>query len=29
MGETAVKIIIDKTKGVVKVPFNFIDRESF
>lgn len=28
MGETAAKMILDKTKGKVKVPFNFIDRES-
>ncbi|MFK8059853.1 MAG: GntR family transcriptional regulator [Polaribacter sp.] len=28
MGETAAKMILDKTKGIVKVPFNFIDRES-
>ena len=28
MGETAAKMILDKTKGKIKVPFNFIDRES-
>jgi len=28
MGETAAKIILDKTHGRIKVPFNFIDRES-
>lgn len=28
MGETAAKMILEKTKGTVKVPFNFIDRES-
>ncbi len=28
MGETAANMILNKTKGKVKVPFNFIDRES-
>ncbi|MHB0753726.1 GntR family transcriptional regulator [Polaribacter sp. M15] len=28
MGETAAEMILHKTKGKVKVPFNFIDRES-
>ena len=28
MGETAAEMILNKTKGKVKVPFNFIDRES-
>lgn len=28
MGETAAKMILDKKKGKIKVPFNFIDRES-
>ncbi|SDE32464.1 transcriptional regulator, GntR family [Pricia antarctica] len=28
MGETAARMILDKTKGKVKNPFNFIDRES-
>ena len=28
MGETAAKMILNKKKGQVKVPFNFIDRES-
>lgn len=28
MGETAAQMILDKTKGKVKVPFNFIDRDS-
>lgn len=28
MGETAAKMILNKSKGKVKVPFNFIDRES-
>ena len=28
MGETAAKMIIDSKKGKVKVPFNFIDRNS-
>ncbi|PWG06938.1 GntR family transcriptional regulator [Polaribacter aquimarinus] len=28
MGETAAEMILNKTKGIVKVPFNFIDRQS-
>ena len=28
MGETAAQMILDKTKGKIKNPFNFIDRES-
>jgi DNA-binding transcriptional regulator YhcF (GntR family) len=28
MGETAAEMILNKTKGIVKVPFNFIERES-
>lgn len=28
MGETAAAMILNKTKGTVKVPFNFIERES-
>ncbi|MEP1489426.1 MAG: GntR family transcriptional regulator [Algibacter sp.] len=28
MGETAARMILDKQKGEVKVPFNFIDRNS-
>lgn len=28
MGETAAKMILNKQKGKVKVPFNFIDRDS-
>lgn len=28
MGETAAKMILNKSKGKVKVPFNFIDRNS-
>ncbi|WP_282122079.1 GntR family transcriptional regulator [Algibacter mikhailovii] len=28
MGETAAKMILDKSKGKIKVPFNFIERES-
>lgn len=28
MGETAAKMILNKKKGKVKVPFNFIDRDS-
>lgn len=28
MGETAAKMILNKEKGSLKVPFNFIDRES-
>ncbi len=28
MGETAAEMILNKTKGKVKVPFNFIDRKS-
>ncbi|WP_136482885.1 GntR family transcriptional regulator [Cognatitamlana onchidii] len=28
MGETAAKMILNKSKGKVKVPFNFIDRDS-
>ncbi|WP_298767209.1 GntR family transcriptional regulator [uncultured Polaribacter sp.] len=28
MGETAAKMILDKTNKKIKVPFNFIDRES-
>ena len=28
MGETAARMILDKTKGKVKNPFNFIDRDS-
>ena len=28
MGETAARMILNKEKGQVKVPFNFIDRNS-
>jgi hypothetical protein len=28
MGETVAKMILNKEKGSVKNPFNFIDRES-
>ena len=28
MGETAANMILNKNKGKVKVPFNFIERES-
>jgi len=28
MGETTAKMILNKETGKVKVPFNFIDRES-
>lgn len=28
MGETAAEMILNKTKGKVKIPFNFIDRKS-
>ena len=28
MGETAAQMILNKTKGKLKVPFNFIDRKS-
>jgi len=28
MGETAAKMILNKEKGKVKIPFNFIERES-
>jgi len=28
MGETAARMILNKEKGSVKVPFNFIDRNS-
>lgn len=29
MGETGAKMLLNKEKGAFKVPFNFIDRESF
>ena len=28
MGETAANMILNKQKGKVKMPFNFIDRDS-
>jgi hypothetical protein len=29
MGETGAKMLLNREKGVFKVPFNFLDRDSF